>query len=40
MERQDIDIIDRRLIKLLSEDGRMPAKELASKLGVSAPTVQ
>lgn len=40
MERQDIDIIDRRLIKLLSQDGRMPAKELASQLGVSAPTVQ
>ena len=35
----DIDSIDKQLIKLLSEDGRMPAKELAQKLDVSAPTV-
>jgi Lrp/AsnC family transcriptional regulator for asnA, asnC and gidA len=40
MESKKIDIIDRQLIKLLSEDGRMPAKELAKKLEVSAPTVR
>ena len=40
MENKDIDIIDRRLIQLLSQDGRMPAREIAKKLDVSAPTVQ
>ncbi|MCG8639764.1 MAG: Lrp/AsnC family transcriptional regulator [Desulfobacterales bacterium] len=40
MTNKKIDRIDRELIKLLSEDGRMPAKELAKKLDVSAPTVQ
>jgi Lrp/AsnC family transcriptional regulator for asnA, asnC and gidA len=39
MAKKDIDILDRKLIKLLSEDGRMPAKEIAKKLDVSAPTV-
>ena len=39
MKEGDIDTIDKRLIKLLSQDGRMPAKELAQKLDVSAPTV-
>ena len=39
MEQVAIDSIDKQLIKLLSEDGRMPAKELARKLDVSAPTV-
>ncbi len=40
MENKKIDIIDRQLIKLLSEDGRTPAKELAKKLDVSAPTIR
>ena len=40
MEKKEIDIIDRQLIKLLSEDGRISAKELAKKLEVSAPTVR
>jgi Lrp/AsnC family transcriptional regulator, regulator for asnA, asnC and gidA len=39
MENREIDIIDRQLISLLSEDGRMPAKEIAKRLNVSAPTV-
>ncbi|BBO85335.1 Lrp/AsnC family transcriptional regulator [Desulfosarcina ovata] len=39
MKDNDIDIIDKQLIKLLSQDGRMPAKELAQKLDVSAPTI-
>lgn len=39
MEPKGIDEIDRRIIKLLSQDGRMPAKEIAGKLSVSAPTV-
>lgn len=39
MENKELDIIDRKMIKLLSEDGRMPAKEIAEKLNVSAPTI-
>ena len=40
MNTHDIDLIDKQLIKLLAEDGRMPAKEIAKQLKVSAPTVQ
>jgi len=40
METCKIDLLDRQLIKLLSEDGRMQAKELAKNLKVSAPTIQ
>jgi Lrp/AsnC family transcriptional regulator, regulator for asnA, asnC and gidA len=39
MDPKDIDNIDRQMIKLLSEDGRMPAKDIANKLNVSAPTI-
>jgi len=40
MEDKRIDDLDRQLIKLLSVDGRMPAKEIAKNLEVSAPTIQ
>ena len=40
MDNKKIDALDRQLIKLLSVDGRMPAKEIAENLKVSAPTVQ
>lgn len=40
MANGNIDLIDKQLIKLLAEDGRMPAKEIAKQLKVSAPTVQ
>lgn len=40
MDDKKIDGLDRHLIKLLSVDGRMPAKEIAENLEVSAPTVQ
>ncbi len=39
MGNKEIDTVDRKLIKLLSEDGRMPAKEIAKRLEVSAPTI-
>ena len=39
MDLKEIDNIDRQMIKLLSEDGRMPAKDIATKLNVSAPTI-
>jgi len=40
MDNKKIDDLDRQLIKLLSVDGRMPAKEIAENLNVSAPTIQ
>jgi Lrp/AsnC family transcriptional regulator for asnA, asnC and gidA len=40
MNETDLDTIDRHLIKLQAEDGRMPAKEIAKQLKISAPTVQ
>ncbi|MEE4112090.1 MAG: Lrp/AsnC family transcriptional regulator [Desulfobacteraceae bacterium] len=39
MKEEGIDKIDKQLIMLLSQDGRMPAKALALKLDVSAPTI-
>jgi len=35
-----LDQLDRRLIHLLSDDGRMPVGDIAACLGVSAPTVR
>lgn len=40
MKDSDIDIIDKKLIQLLGENGRKPAKEMAKALDVSIPTVQ
>jgi len=40
MDNKIIDNLDRQLIKLLSVDGRMPAKEIAKNLNVSAPTIK
>ena len=40
MKKQNLDRIDKELIRLLARDGRMPSKELAEKLNVSPPTVQ
>jgi len=40
MNNDTIELIDKQLIKLLAEDGRMSAKEIAKQLKVSAPTVQ
>jgi len=40
MNTFQIDKLDKQLIKLLSQDGRTPAKELAKKLNVSPPTIQ
>lgn len=40
MENRKLDDLDRQLIKLLTVDGRTPAKEIARNLEVSAPTVQ
>jgi Lrp/AsnC family transcriptional regulator for asnA, asnC and gidA len=39
MKYEHIDAIDKQLIALLARDGRMPVKELAEKLELSAPTI-
>ena len=40
MKREKLDDLDSKLVNLLSEDGRMPVRDIASHLGVSAPTVR
>jgi Lrp/AsnC family transcriptional regulator for asnA, asnC and gidA len=40
MKKRTLDDFDSRLIGLLSEDGRMPVGDIASRLGVTAPTVR
>lgn len=40
MKDNEVDLIDKRLIQLLAENGRKPAKEIAKDLEVSVPTVQ
>lgn len=37
--KKNLDDLDKNLIRHLSEDGRMPAKNLAEKLDISNPTV-
>lgn len=39
-QKTKLDALDQQLISLLAQDGRMPSKELAQKLKVSAPTVK
>lgn len=38
--KKKLDELDKQLIQLLSQDGRMASRELAKQLNVSAPTVQ
>ena len=40
MEKAKIDTLDNEIIRLLTEDGRMPIGEMAKKLKVTAPTVR
>ena len=40
MKDTDIDLIDKRMIQLLAENGRKPAREIATALDISVPTVQ
>lgn len=39
-DMKKIDALDKKLIRYLSEDGRMPVKELMSKLEITSPTLQ
>lgn len=38
--KKALDELDRRLVRLLAKDGRMPVGDIANYLGVSAPTVR
>jgi len=40
VERGVLDALDNGIIRLLTEDGRMPIGEMAKKLGVTAPTLR
>jgi Lrp/AsnC family transcriptional regulator for asnA, asnC and gidA len=40
MNRKNIDPLDNEIIRLLSEDGRMPIGEMAKKLKVTSPTIR
>jgi Lrp/AsnC family transcriptional regulator for asnA, asnC and gidA len=40
MGKKVLDVLDNKIIRLLAEDGRMPIGEMASRLGVTAPTVR
>jgi len=40
MDKRDLDALDNEIIRLLTENGRMPTGELAKKLNITAPTVR
>ena len=40
MKKNDIGLIDRQVINLLTEDGLIPVKDVAKILGVTGPTVR
>ena len=40
MSGKDLDTLDREIIRLLTENGRMPIVALAQQLGITAPTVR
>ena len=40
MSEKALDSLDKKLVRLLTEDGRIPVGEMAARLGVTAPTVR
>ena len=40
MTKKDLDILDNDIIRLLTENGRMPIGEMAKKLNVTSPTIR
>ena len=40
MEKEKLDTLDNRIIRLLLEDGRMPIGDMAARLNVTAPTLR
>jgi Lrp/AsnC family transcriptional regulator for asnA, asnC and gidA len=40
MEKRTLDSLDNQIIRLLTDDGRMPIGDMASRLNVTAPTIR
>jgi len=40
MPKKALDSLDKKLVRLLTEDGRIPVGDMAVRLGVTAPTVR
>ena len=40
MEKENLDTMDTEIIRLLTENGRMPIGEMAKKLNVTSPTIR
>ena len=40
MPEKAIDALDKKIVRLLTEDGRIPVGDMAARLGVTAPTVR
>ena len=40
MSKKGLDSLDKKLVRLLTEDGRIPVGDMAARLGVTAPTVR
>jgi Lrp/AsnC family transcriptional regulator for asnA, asnC and gidA len=40
MPEKALDSLDKKLVRLLTEDGRIPVGDIAARLGVTAPTVR
>jgi Lrp/AsnC family transcriptional regulator for asnA, asnC and gidA len=40
MPKKALDSLDKKIIRLLTEDGRIPVGDMAARLGVTAPTVR
>ena len=40
MPEKALDSLDKKLVRLLTEDGRIPVGDMAARLGVTAPTVR
>ncbi len=40
MLEKALDSLDKKIVRLLTEDGRIPVGDMAARLGVTAPTVR
>lgn len=40
MSEKALDSLDKKIVRLLTEDGRIPVGDMAARLGVTAPTVR
>jgi DNA-binding Lrp family transcriptional regulator len=40
MDKANLDTLDNKIIRLLTENGRMPIGEMAKKLNVTSPTIR